>query len=556
MDIAISLLPESAPFTAAQRAWLNGFLAGWLGLQKAAGAAAGPLPLPLPIPELSGILAEPPSAPAPAEAEAEAEPWHDPALPLDERLRLAEGETQPRRLMAAMAQLDCGACGYVCRTYSEAIASGQETRLTLCSPGGAETARTLKRLVKEAGAAAPNGHAANGHAANGQAASGHSTGTAVAAAPRVNGWSREAPFSARILHTRNLNGPGSDKETRHVELDLAGGPAYEVGDSLGIYPDNCGTLVDELIDALGCAGDESVAVPGGESTTLREALARHCCLAEVTEALLEQLAEGSAPAEARAIRELIDDDGPIAGHDVLDLLRRFPSARPDPAGLVAALAPLRPRLYSISSSPRKHPGQVHLTVRRVAYEHNGRTRKGVASTMLADRVEPGTRVRVFVQKSHGFTLPADPAAPIIMIGPGTGIAPFRAFLHERDALGASGKNWLVFGDQRSGCDFLYEDELTDLRRRGVLTHLDTAFSRDQEAKLYVQHRLAERGAELFRWLEAGAHVYVCGDAQRMARDVDRALRTLIREHGRMSDESAATYLARLAAAKRYCRDVY
>lgn len=547
MDIAISLLPESAPFTPAQRAWLNGFLAGWLGLQKAAGAGAGPLPLP--IPEFSGLQAETP-------AEAEAEPWHDPALPLDERLRLAEGERQPRRLMAAMAQLDCGACGYVCRTYSEAIASGQETRLTLCSPGGSETAKALKRLVKEAGATATNGQATNGQAVNGHATNGHASGTAVAAAPRVNGWSREAPFPARILRTRNLNGSGSDKETRHVELDLAGGPAYEVGDSLGIYPENCGSLVDELIDAVRGSGDAPVTAPGGEPATLRDALARHCCLSEVTEPLLEVLADGAESSDARAIRELIDDDAPIAGHDVLDLLRRFPAARPDPARLVAALSPLRPRLYSISSSPRKHPGQVHLTVRRVAYEHNGRTRKGVASTMLADRVEAGTRVRVFVQKSHGFTLPADPAAPIVMIGPGTGIAPFRAFLHERDALGASGQNWLFFGDQRGACDFLYEDELTDLLRRGVLTHLDTAFSRDQEAKVYVQHRLAERGAELFRWLEAGAHVYVCGDAQRMARDVDRALRTLIRDHGQMSDESAAAYLARLAAAKRYCRDVY
>ncbi|MDR3637750.1 MAG: sulfite reductase subunit alpha [Isosphaeraceae bacterium] len=517
----ISLIPDTAPFNSEQRAWLNGFLAGWLGLVPNGASSAPPLP---PVPS----------------KEAVPEPWHDPALALDDRLRLAEGQPLPGRLMAAMAQLDCGSCGYLCRTYAEAIAGGTETRLSLCSPGGSETSKTLKRLVKERAPSA-NGHA-NGAAVNG------------VAKPVTDGWSRENPYSARLVRTVNLNRTGSEKETRHIEIELgADGPSYAVGDSLGIYPENCGALVDELIAALGARGDEEVS-PG---TSLRTILSERSCLSEVTEGLLQGLAAAASdPAEAAGLRALIDDDGPIAGCDVLDVLQRFPSARPHLADFVACLSPLRPRLYSISSSPKRHVGQVHLTVRRVFYEHNGRSRKGVASTMLADRVAAGSALRLFVQKSHGFRLPSDPTAPMIMIGPGTGIAPFRAFLHERDVTGATGKNWLFFGDQRGETDFLYEDELAEFLRRGVLTRLDTAFSRDQEMKVYVQHRLLERGAELFAWLEEGAFLYVCGDAKRMAADVDRALRAVVSQQGAMSPETADAYVASLAKSGRYKKDVY
>jgi len=532
MDIA--LIPDSAPFTTEQRAWLNGFLSGWLGLQ---GSPGTPVAVPAP--------------PAPAAASApepEPEPWHDPALALDDRLKLAEGATGAGRLMAAMAQLDCGACGYVCRTYAEAISRGEETRLNLCSPGGSETSKALKRLLKGAPAPAPaNGHAGkNGVHVNGSAVNG------------AKAYSRDNPFTASLLRSARLNRPGSEKDTYHVEIALGpDGPAYEVGDSLGVYPENCGDLVAEVVSALGARGDEPVTAPTGRATTLGDALARDCCLAETTEDLFGRLAQAASDRQqADALRGLIDDDGPVAGCDVLDVLRRFPSARVAPEEFVAALSPLRPRLYSISSSPKKHAGEVHLTVRRVAYEHNGRGRKGVASTMLADRVAPGSPLRVFVQKSHGFGLPSHPDAPIVMIGPGTGIAPFRAFLHERDALGASGPAWLFFGDQRGTHDFLYEDELADFLRRGVLTRLDTAFSRDQAHKLYVQHRIVERGDELFRWLEGGAHVYVCGDAKRMAADVDAALAEVVARNGRIDGPAARSYLARLASEGRYRRDVY
>jgi sulfite reductase (NADPH) flavoprotein alpha-component len=548
----IALIPDSAPFTAEQRAWLNGFLAGWLGItgqappQAVTSAAALAMP-----------AAPPAPLPAPAAApEPEATPWHDPSLSIDERLKLAEGRPLADRLMAAMAQLDCGACGYDCRTYSQAIADGSEPRLTLCSPGGTETSKALKKLIKEQ---APAANGTPKHGTNG-------VHVAAAAAPSANGtkaeapaecWTRENPFPARLLKSVNLNGQGSAKETRHVEIDLAGGPEYEVGDSLGVYPENCGELVDALVGTLGASGDEVVRVGSGVTVPLREALARHCCLTEVTDPLLETLAGcAGRDDEVEQLRHLADDAEPIAGDDVLDVLRRFPSARPEPSALVAALSPLRPRLYSISSSPKRHIGQVHLTVRRVAYDRNGRLRKGVASTMLADRVAPGSDVRVFVHRSHGFTVPADPDAPTVMIGPGTGIAPFRAFLHERDATGARGKNWLVFGDQRRATDFLYEDELTDFQRRGVLTRLDTAFSRDGGEKVYVQHRLIEHGRTLLDWLESGAHVFVCGDAKRMASDVDKALHQVVQTHGAMSGDAAKAYVQALTKSGRYRRDVY
>ena len=532
----ISLIPETAPFNAEQRAWLNGFLAGWLGLQ---GSPAGAPPVPTIAPKATI---------APAPAETEPEPWHDPALPIDERLRLAEDKPLKRRLMAAMAQLDCGACGYLCHTYSEAIAEGTEASLTLCAPGGAETAKTLKRLVKEQKAGS------NGTTSNGPAATAVKS---IATNHEPTGWSRNNPFLGTVIRSQCLNLPGSEKETRHVEIDLAGGPTYEVGDSLGVYPENCGALVDELIGALGAQGDSAVRAADGSETTLRDALACGCCLSQVNDELLAQLAEAAADSsEAEQIRALMEDDAAIAGFDVVDVLNRFPSARPSPGALVAALDVLKPRLYSISSSPKKHAGQVHLTVRRVSYEFNGRVRKGVASTMFADRVTPGTPVRVFVQKAHGFTLPDDPQTPIIMIGPGTGIAPFRAFLHERDALNIAGRSWLFFGDQRMAFDFLYEAELLDFLRRGVLSRLDTAFSRDFGRKLYVQNRIVECGADVFGWLEDGACVYVCGDAKRMAQDVDRALRAVVSEHGGKSEEDAAEYIEALTSSGRYRRDVY
>ena len=245
------------------------------------------------------------------------------------------------------------------------------------------------------------------------------------------------------------------------------------------------------------------------------------------------------------------------GHEILDLLKQFPSARPSVDAFVGVLKPMRPRLYSISSSPKMFPDEVHLTCAAVRYLNPlGRQCKGVASTYLADRLRPGQKAKVFVHASHGFAPPADGNVPMIMVGPGTGIAPFRAFLQDRVASGAGGRNWLFFGDQRRDHDFLYRDELERWLVDGVLTRLDTAFSRDQQEKMYVQHRMLERAREIWAWLQDGAHFYVCGDAKRMARDVDAALKQIIAEQGGMTSDAASAYESDLTKSKRYSRDVY
>ncbi|HTE19136.1 MAG TPA: sulfite reductase subunit alpha, partial [Armatimonadota bacterium] len=344
-------------------------------------------------------------------------------------------------------------------------------------------------------------------------------------------------------------------------LDLAdSGLSYEVGDALGVYPENCPELTEAVLTALRATGDEPVALADAPSLAAREALAQRCFRAGSGE-LLPLLAGWAAdPTEARRLRALAEDDseGFLDGHDLLDLLHLFPSARGPVSELVAALPPLQPRLYSIASSPKANPGQVHLTVGVVRYGREGcsRTRKGVASTFLGERAARGAEVKVFRQPAHGFRLPADGGTPVIMVGPGTGIAPFRAFLQERGAVGARGKNWLFFGDQRRDTDFLYREELERFHTGGLLTRLDLAFSRDQAEKVYVQHRMRESAAELWKWLREGAHFYVCGDAQRMARDVDATLHHIVAEQGRLSEVDAKAYVGGLKRDGRYQRDVY
>ncbi len=354
-----------------------------------------------------------------------------------------------------------------------------------------------------------------------------------------------------------MNQGGSAKDTRHIVIDLSGsGLTYEVGDSLGVYPTNCPELVDQIIAALHADGKRQVAGKDGHQRTLRECLLKSCNLRDFDEELVLLLAESASEPDAGLLRALAEDDDRLSSMDVLDLLLMAASARPSVEGFVNALAALTPRLYSISSSLKANPDQVHLTIAKATTMVEGRLRKGVASTMFADRLSPGDRVPVFVQSSHGFRLPADGSDPIIMVGPGTGVAPFRAFLQERTATGARGETWLFFGDQHRETDFLYESELTAFLADGTLTRLDAAFSRDQQEKIYVQHRMRERGAELYRWLERGAYFYVCGDAKRMAGDVDRALQDIIAKHGGMSSDEAKSYVAELSRSKRYLRDVY
>lgn len=351
---------------------------------------------------------------------------------------------------------------------------------------------------------------------------------------------KNRPFLGALMRCKCLSGAGSGKAINHIEIDLTGGGedlAYEVGDALGVWPLNDMEEVDAILALLGASGAETVELKSG-ATSLRQALFRSLDLLTVT----------SKAAEAWQVS--IDSDSQL-----IDLLTEM-DAPPAPQALVDGLRPLQPRLYSISSSPKKHPGEVHLTVGEVRYERNGRACKGVASTYLGRRLSVGSVVGVYLQRASHFGLPEDDDRALIMIGPGTGIAPFRAFLEEREMRKAAGRNWLFFGDQHEQTDYLYRDELRRWRDTGLLTRLSLAWSRDSERKVYVQHLIREAGAEFYRWLEEGAAVYVCGDAARMAPDVEAAIEAVVEEHGGCGPDGARAYLDSLKESHRYQRDVY
>ena len=372
-------------------------------------------------------------------------------------------------------------------------------------------------------------------------------------------YSRANPFPAKLLVNRRLNGPGSEKDTRHLELSLAGaGLSFEVGESMAVYPSNCPELVEELIATLGASGEETVPNNKGEPTTFREALFRDYSITQPTPKILRAIAERASAAPL--LNELLapdrkqDLENYLWGMETIDFLVEHPSARFAPAEFVGLLSKLQPRLYSVASSLKAFPEAVHFIIDVVTYESHGRLRKGVCSTFLAERCNDSP-VPVFPSKSK-FHLPEDSDAPIIMVGPGTGVAPFRAFLQERRAINARGKNWLFFGAQRRQSDFYYEEEFQQFMADGWLTRLDTAFSRDQAQKIYVQHRMLEAAGEIWKWLEEGAYFYVCGDAKRMAKDVDAALRKIVQDEGGMKIEAANDYVEKLKSDKRYRRDVY
>ena len=373
-------------------------------------------------------------------------------------------------------------------------------------------------------------------------------------------YSRKNPFPAKLSTNRSLTGAGSAKDTRHFEIDLVGsGLAYEVGDSLGVFPTNNPALVEEMLGVLGFSGDEPVTDPNGNPLSIREALTRSYVITEKDKKLLAAIAEKD-PTAAHFTPMVTPEgkaelDAYVSGREVIDPLLDHPAARFTPEEFVKLLRKLQPRLYSIASSQKAHPDAVHLTVAAVRYESHGRKREGVCSTFLADRAD-NADVPVFVHTAKHFRVPEELSTPIIMVGPGTGIAPFMAFLQERKATGSTGKNWLFFGDQKSATDFLYRDELEAWQAEGVLHRLDTAFSRDQADKIYVQHRMLEAAQELFEWLEQGACFYVCGDASRMAKDVDAALHKVVETAGGMSPEEAAAYVEELKKSKRYRKDVY
>ncbi len=586
----VPFIPENAPFTTAQRAWLNGFLAGmYSGTQM---AAATPAPAKIKVNILFG--SEGGNAEALAKRVAKAavkKGFESKALGLDKismkdlardsyalivTSTFGEGDppenaktfhealhapNQPRLENLNFSVLSLGdknyeqfcKCGIDFDTRLEALGAKRLFQRIDCDvdyeapfeqwqEGVFGVLSALAKDSAPAPAAAPPGAVVSVEAVE----------------PEPAGFSKKNPFPARLLANRKLTAEASAKETRHYEISLEGsGLTYEAGDALGIVPANCPALVDDLLRALNRDGEEAVATPDGGEAALRSALLRDYEITKIPAQLLKAIAERSSD---RTLADLLLPEAKDAlknylwGREIIDLLTDFASVSFTPAEFVSHLRKLQPRLYSISSSLKAFPGQVHLTIASVRYDSFGRKRKGVCSTFLADRAHGP--VPVFVQTSHGFRLPANGDTPIIMVGPGTGVAPFRAFLHERRATGAKGRNWLFFGEQRAATDFFYRDELETMMADGHLTKLCTAFSRDQAEKIYVQNRMIEHGAELWSWLQDGAHFYVCGDASRMAKDVDRALHTAIETHGGLSKDAAAEYVTALKKNKRYQRDVY
>ncbi len=525
----LEVIPVTAPFSEAQRAWLNGFLAGLLELDGAVALAPGHN-----VAVVDGV---------PGDGDDGQAPWHDQTMPIVERMKLAEGRPLRRRMMAAMAQQDCGQCGYNCSDYADAIASRAEDRINLCVPGGKETARMLKTLHEELDKA-PAGKAA--------ASPAPAKPPPVLSAP---GRSRDNPTVARFLSRRRLNKPGSEKQTWHIEFDLTGsGVDYVAGDSFGIFARNDLGLVDQIIAMLGASHATQVGCKA-----LRDVLCNDVSLSPAPDKLFELLSfvsGGALREKARALAQGEDPDGDAANLDVLATLQKFIGVWPHPEAFIEALEPLQPRLYSISSSHKATLGRLSLTVDAVHYLVGRRQRLGVASTFLAERARPGDELKVYVQKAHGFALPEKGDTPIIMIGPGSGVAPFRAFLQERAASKASGRNWLFFGHQRRGCDFLYADELNAMKAAGHLTRLSLAWSRDGDRKFYVQDRMREVGRDLWNWLADGSHLYVCGDARHMAKDVERALVDIVAQFGARTTDEAVSFVAELKKRNRYQQDVY
>ena len=369
------------------------------------------------------------------------------------------------------------------------------------------------------------------------------------------------PFIARLKLARDLTAPGAVKNTRHYEIDLSGsGMEFIPGDSLAVLPTNDPALVDALLRQLGFSGDEEVPNPKGGGYSIRQALLETHSITEFDGKLLTAVAAKSANSELAALTGA-DKKEELKkyqwGRDVLDVLAENPSAKFEPAEFAGLLRKLVVRLYSISSSLSAFPDEVHLTIATVRYDSRGRQRGGVCSTFFADRVDTSTPLPTFIKSGAGFRLPApEETTPVIMCGPGTGIAPFRAFLQERRATGAKGPAWLFFGETSESTCFFYRDEFEGYLADGTLSRLDCAWSRDQAEKIYVQHKMLEQGAQLWAWLEQGAIFYVCGDAARMALDVDKALHQIVQQHGGKSPEQAAEYMEQLKQAKRYRRDVY
>jgi sulfite reductase (NADPH) flavoprotein alpha-component len=594
----IPFIPESAPFTPAQRAWLNGFLAGMFAQALAPRADQQPAPVKPKVNVLFGSQSGNAESIAKRLVKEAKHQGYDATFAALEKANPSElaqekcalivtstwGDGDPPDNAVRFWEALSGASGRILENLNYSVlALGDTNYEHFCGFGknldnrleslGAK--RILDRIDCnvdfEEGAARWQRGVFDALKKLDLAGGGININAALnGAAPlpetkpketeRVT-YSRKNPFPARLLVNRKLTAEGSQKDTRHYEISLAGsGLVYEPGDALGVMPTNSPELVDDILKALSFDGGEEVTGPDGAKMPIRLALLREYHIREPRPEFLNAMAEQDDADQY--LKELVDSDVRteldkfLWGREIVDFLIESPGVKFAAEEFVSLLKKLQPRLYSIASSLKAHPEQVHLTIDTVRYEIHGRNRKGVCSNFLAERAGKETPIPVFIQVSKHFRVPTNSDTPMIMVGPGTGIAPFRAFLEERKATGAKGHNWLFFGAQKSNSDFFYKEELEGFRRDGVLTRLDTAFSRDQEHKIYVQTRMMEHAKELWDWLEQGAHFYVCGDATRMAKDVDKALYEIVQIAGGRSEEAAGEYIQKLRSAKRYQRDVY
>ncbi len=386
--------------------------------------------------------------------------------------------------------------------------------------------------------------------------------SAITPKPHATKYTRNQPYLSRVLSNYRMTGPESEKETIHIELAVEEGMTYTPGDAVGIVPTNREAQVDEVLEALGFTGTERVLDHYKNQIDLHEALTRHLGIGKLARGSVNQYAKFFGDAVPQGLKALQGQENKavaeeyVWGRELVDLVREFPGAVTDPQQLFNVLQRLTPRMYSIASSQAAHPGEVHTTVRVIKYHAHGMDREGVCSGHLGDRAPVDGTMPIFLHENNAFRLPESGDAPVIMIGPGTGIAPFRAFLEHRQSLGEKGPMWLFFGEQRRVSDFLYEEQFKAMLADGTLNKLDTAFSRDTGKKVYVQDRMQENAAALYDWLEQGAFFYVCGDASRMAKDVETALLDVIAKGANGTLEHAQEYLAAMKKAKRYQRDVY
>lgn len=547
----IPLIPDNAPFTSEQRAWLNGFLAAWLARQETGAVSAAP-----PAGSGSCLLVLFGSQSGNAEGLAKKIGKLAKAKNILPRISSFESSqpadlSQEPHVLVVTSTWGEGEMPDNAKTYWDALQNGsapdlKNTKFAVLALGDTNYGDTFclagrqfdqhfeklggtrlqTRLDCDIEFEAPAEIWINEFLAKLENAGG-SAPVAAFQPPETkqeepsltSTFSKKNPFHATFLTNHPLNSQGSSKDVRHLEFSLEGSNLeYETGDALGVFPVNCPDFVSEILATTKLNGEEPVELESIGKVSLHSALTEHLELRSLLTALPDSL---------------------LSAQELIEKLR-----------------PLQPRLYSISSSPRAHPGQVHLTVGAVRFEQDGKARKGACSTFLADRLPVGQKARVFIQTSHGFRLPTDPAKSIIMVGPGTGIAPFRAFIEERIATQASGKNWLFFGDQKSSTDYLYREQMEGYLKAGKLQRLDTAFSRDQAEKIYVQDRMKENAAELWAWMQAGSYFYVCGDAKRMAKDVDAMLQQIACEQGQLDASAAQEWTATLKKEKRYQRDVY